>query len=160
MNLPLALTLAILQVTPNLPPTLAEHYVEILLEEAEERHIDPWLFAGLIWVESRWTLGAFRYERVGGCSVGLGQIYVKDCNQAAVYAYFDPRANLRQSAIILADARRICSGWRKKGKKCWSGSWIGGYNPGNSAYEGMVFRAAEKYRAIASRQSALHVIQD
>lgn len=159
MDLPLALTLVILQINPNLQPAVAEQYVEILIDEAEQKKLDPWLFAGLVWVESRWTLTAFRKEKVGGCSVGLGQIYLKDCKNDDVFAYYDARANLHRAAIILSDARRICSAWRRQGKECWSGGWIGGYNPGNSAYAEMVRRAANKYRALAARESTLRAIQ-
>jgi hypothetical protein len=131
MLLEAALTLEIQRTNPKVPTPTAQDYTRWVLEQAQERDIDPWVFHAIIHIESRWSYWAFRKEQDGTCSVGLGQINVK-CDSPRAKELKDAHTNILAMGEFLGHLKDKCH------QKCDNLRWVIPYNAGNPEYIGWV----------------------
>lgn len=122
-----ALALEIHRINPSVSQQKSVVYAHWVMEEAEPRGIDPWIFHSLIYQESRWTPSVVAHEKNGSCSVGLGQINVS-CNSPQVALLKQPRENLRRMGSFLGKLKTGCK------ERCEELGWLRGYNPGSPQY--------------------------
>jgi hypothetical protein len=123
-----ALMLEIQRTNPKVPEPQARKFASWVLEEADRNNLDPWLFHGIVYIESRWTPGVVRREEDGSCSIGLGQINVRRCEASKVQPLRDPRENLRRMGDFLSTIRDSCL------KNCQGLKWLRFYNYNNKRY--------------------------
>jgi len=131
MLLEVALMMEIQRTNPKVPLATAQDYTRWVLEEAQEKDIDPWVFHAIIHIESRWSWWAFRKEQDGTCSVGLGQINVK-CDSPKALELKDPHTNILAMGQFLGHLRKRCH------QRCDNLNWVVPYNAGNPEYIGWV----------------------
>lgn len=127
LHIGLALAMEIQRYNPALPEVTRLQYAEWVVEEAESKGLDPWVFHGIIATESRWAYYAFRRENDGSCSVGLGQINVK-CTSPRAKSLKDPHENIKTMGSFLSTLKATCA------HHCDGLGWLKRYNPGDSAY--------------------------
>lgn len=144
MQVEIAIALEIQRTNPKVSETMAQQYSAWVMEESVRNDLDPWLLHGIAHVESRWTAKAFRKERDGSCSVGLGQINVGNCEPGRVQTLKDPRENLRAMSDFLSTIRSTCR------KNCEGLRWLRFYNYNNKQYvsglvEPVIRRCRTKY---------------
>ncbi len=114
--------------------------------EAKAAGVSPLTFAAIVHVESRGQPGAIKHEANGSCSVGLGQVNVSDCDEAAVTRLLVPAANLRAAAGILKAGARYCLSHR-----CPRGGAVAMYNAGDKGYARRVFAVRRQLRRAVVR---------
>jgi hypothetical protein len=151
MLLEAALALEIHRTNPAVSETTAKQYAHWVVAEAAPQGIDPWVFHGIAFHESRWTAGAVKHEGNGTCSVGLGQINVKDCNSNRISVLKDPRLNIRAMAILLGKLKKNCQ------TNCGELGWIRGYNAGDTTYVPTIRQKVDQAHA-HYRESALREV--
>jgi hypothetical protein len=154
MILEAALALEIQRVNPRLPECTVDRYAQLVVDEAQKRGVDPWVVFALVTVESRWISSAMRYEGDGTCSVGLGQINVRDCASDRVEKLKNPYTNLRVVVGRLGYLQDFCK------RDCAGLGWLRGYNPGSRRYVSFVVQAMtarEKYEDRESDVSEVHI---
>ena len=147
MLIRLALAVAIQASNPSVPSETARTYATWVTHEAEEHHLDPWIFQAIIHRETRWTPGLTRHEVDGSCSVGLGQINVP-CNNPRAKKLLDPHENIKRMADFLDGAKRECR------TDCVNLGWLRAYNPGSHDYFVAIRDDVRRHHA-QSRKSAL-----
>lgn len=150
MLLAAMLAWSIQQANPALQSGVARQYARLVVKEAQEHKLDPWLLEAIGYKESRWITSAIGYEKDGSCWVGLGQVRVQDCEEERVKVLLVPEANLHAASMVLVDARNICA---RSGKKCRTSKWLGLYNPGDKGYAASVMKLAKEHRAYASHHA-------
>jgi hypothetical protein len=123
------------------------------MEEAGKNSLDPWVFHGIVWTESRWTAHVVRREQDGSCSVGLGQINVR-CDSKQVKVLQDPRENLKKMGVFLGNLQTSCK------KNCSGLGWLKAYNWNDKAYVPQkVEPIVQRCHASYSVQSHLRAVQ-
>jgi hypothetical protein len=138
MSLLLQLALAIGSTNHALPPRKVRELAAVVVEQASQGQLDPWLIYEIVYRESRWTPSALRREWDGTCSVGLGQINTR-CDKGFIAPLFDPVVNLRKIGEYLVHFRKTCS------HECENGMWLRGYNPGSSTYAPEILAKVSKH---------------
>ncbi len=146
MLLQATLSLLIQQSNTSLPPKVVENYAHVLADTAERHDLDPLLLEAIVHIESRYKANAIHYENDGSCSVGLGQINVRECTPGVVDRLTSPTLNLERAAFILVKAKEICP---KVRKNCAKLGWVGLYNPGDRTYSSRIRQTMKEHRAIA-----------
>lgn len=141
MLLETALLLEIRSTKPTLKEQTAQMYTQYVLQEADRQVIDPWVFHGIIKIESEWTSKAFRKEGDGSCSIGLGQINVKCDDKKRIAELSDPKKNIEAMGSFLGRIKNTCR------KKCDGLGWLVRYNPGNHQYVGWVSGVVQRCHA-------------
>lgn len=147
-----ALALEIQTVNPRLPTPTVTQYVQWVVEDSRHYDVDPWVVYALVGVESHWNAAALRREGDGTCSVGLGQINVRDCYSEKVVRLLEPRANLRAVVLRLNLLQRVCS------HDCDGIGWLQGYNPGSHHYLGLVTRLMRRRGVYEDRESDIREV--
>jgi len=109
--------------------------------EARREHVDPYALAGIVWHESRGNPNGFFQERGGHCSIGLGGVFVKNCDPARVAALRNGPYNLRVSAKILSGSIRYCKAHRLE-RRCAAGERVFPGGGGANLYAGNTTRFA------------------
>jgi len=132
MLLEAALVLEIQRTNPKVGEELATLYAQTVVAQAARVDIDPWVFHGIIHVESSWTARVVRHEGDRTCSVGLGQINVRTCKHTTIKLLQDPVQNITAVADFLARIKRKCI------RRCGDLRWLVPYNPGQPRYVGWV----------------------
>jgi hypothetical protein len=145
-----ALALEIHRTNPALPAGTVRQYAAWVLEEARARDFDPWLFHGVIVIESRWTAGVVRVEGNHTCSVGLGQINVR-CDGRHIAPLKEPRANLRRMGAMFDALRHACV------TLCDEAGWLRGYNPGDGTYTRRVLAILSRCHVLYSEPALCRV---
>lgn len=103
---------------------LALHgWLPMIRHEARARHVDYLTVAAIVWHESHGDPNAYFKERGEACSVGLGGIYVPDCDPRTVSELHDPVFNVRASVRILAANQRWCRRHRRD-RQCRAGERV------------------------------------
>lgn len=123
----LALALEIQQTNPKLPEEVRNQYAAWVVEEAESRDLDPWIFHGIIHTETRWKAGIIVHEQNGTCSIGLGGINVT-CDSKRAKELRNPRENLKAMGSFLSTIRGRCA------HHCAGLGWLRAYNGGDRDY--------------------------
>lgn len=153
MAIELALALAIRQTNPKVDHARADKYAAWVVEEADKRALDPWLFQAIIYTESRWTARVVRVEGDGSCSVGLGQINLARCEKDKIEELKEPQTNLQRMGEFLERIRSTCR------YKCDGLGWLRAYNPGSKKYVPAVAAALERYHARFDEQSSRRALR-
>lgn len=137
---------AILFTNPGLSEPQALIYAQQVESQTTEQGVDPWLVDAIIERESKWRRTVFRREHDGSCSVGLGQINVRNCDPQKTDRLRDPLENIRRTTLQLAMIKKICPKvWKKN--RCQGLGWVGLYNPGDRRYARAIQRSMEVRRA-------------
>jgi soluble lytic murein transglycosylase-like protein len=92
---------------PRLTPAQAEWLGERVVAAARQQHVDPWLVAAVIYVESRFDQASV--SRRG--AMGLGQLMPRTARAAGVNPR-DPWGNLLGTAMTLSTCIREFGDWR------------------------------------------------
>jgi soluble lytic murein transglycosylase-like protein len=92
---------------PHLTPAQAEWLGERVVAAARQQHVDPWLVAAVIYVESRFDQASV--SRRG--AMGLGQLMPHTARAAGVNPR-DPWGNLLGTAMTLSGCIREFGDWR------------------------------------------------
>lgn len=138
MLLEAALAIEIQNTNPKVGSELAMNYAHEVALQAARVDIDPWVFHGIIYVESRWTADVVRHEGDKTCSVGLGQINVRTCAKTEVRELRNPYINIAAISIFLQKIKKNCV------NRCAGLSWLRAYNPGEPRYVGWVKAVVDK----------------
>jgi hypothetical protein len=139
MLLELALATAIHKANPKLRPETTQKWATVVVQESEDKGLDPWLFFAIIRHESWWVPSVIHHERGGACDVGLGQILIARCRRGDVLPLLDPVTNLRRSAQIQKIGMDYC-----QTHVCTKG-WLFLYNH-SQTYVRLVNKEAEEAR--------------
>jgi hypothetical protein len=131
MLLETALMMEIQRTNPKVPAETAQKYTWWVMDQAQVREIDPWVFHAIIHIESRWSWWALRREQDGTCSIGLGQINAK-CDSPKAKELRDPKANIEAVGEFLGHLKDRCH------LRCDNLNWVVPYNAGNPQYIGWV----------------------
>jgi Transglycosylase SLT domain len=145
MLLELALATAIHKTNPSLSPKMVESLAHTVVQESEDKGLDPWMFFAIVKQESWWVPTAIhryrkghRYQRGSWCDVGLGQVHVQ-CRSKEILPLLNPERNLHRSAQIQQEAMMFCHQ-----NACEKG-WLFLYNH-SSTYVVIVQKEAEEAR--------------
>jgi hypothetical protein len=139
MLLELALALGIRQANPYLKMETAQKWASVVVQESEDKGLDPWLFFAIIRHESWWIPSVIHREKGDACDVGLGQILLVRCRRVDVLPLLDPVINLRRSAQVQKTAMDYCT------ERTCTKDWLFLYNH-SSTYVRLVKHEAEEAR--------------
>jgi len=141
MLLEAALALEIQRTNPKVSRDLATVYAQEVVAQAARVDVDPWVFHGVIYVESRWTARVVRYEEDFTCSVGLGQINVRTCKKERVEELKNGMNNIAEMATFFVKIKAKCA------RRCGGLRWLVPYNPGQPRYVGWVKKIVDQAHA-------------